>query len=61
MRLRPWSIRWSTVEQLDEMAAAAGLVVAERWGDFDGRPFTTDSERHVSVYRRSVPGGPRTG
>ena len=27
VRLRPWSIRWATTEQLDAMAAAAGLVV----------------------------------
>lgn len=50
VRLRPWAIRWSTVEQLDAMAAAAGLVVADRWGDVDRRPFTADSERHVSRY-----------
>ena len=52
VRLRPWSIRWATPEQLDEMAAAAG---------FDGRvtleptcrapPFTDDSTHHVTVYR----------
>lgn len=50
VRLRPWAIRWSTIEQLDAMAAAAGLVVADRWGDVDRRSFTTDSERHVSRY-----------
>jgi len=51
VRLRPWAIRWSTVEQLDEMAGRAGLVPHERWGDVDGRPFTTESERHVTIYR----------
>jgi hypothetical protein len=50
VRLRPWSIRWSTVEQLDAMAAAAGLDLAHRWADFDRSPFTADSPRHVSVY-----------
>ena len=50
VRLRPWAIRWSTVEQLDAMAAAAGLAPSERWGDVDGRPFTTDSERHLTIY-----------
>lgn len=57
IRLRPWAIHWSTVEQLDEMAADAGLAVADRWGDVDARPFTTDSERHVTSYRRTA----RTG
>ncbi len=52
VRLRPWAIRWSTVEQLDTMAASAGLVMADRWGDVDRRPFTTDSERHVSRYEK---------
>ena len=50
VRLRPWSIRWATVEQLDAMAAAAGLDLAHRWADFDRSPFTPESPRHVSVY-----------
>lgn len=51
VRLRPWSIRWATVGQLDGMAAAAGFHVAERWAGFDRSPFTPDSTRHVTVYR----------
>ncbi|MDO8363764.1 MAG: class I SAM-dependent methyltransferase [Actinomycetota bacterium] len=51
VRLRPWSIRWATPEQLDGMAAAAGLALAQRWEAFDGTPFTVDSPRHVSVYQ----------
>ena len=51
VRLRPWSIRWATPTQLDEMAAAAGLVLERRWGSFAGDEFVVDSERHVSVYR----------
>lgn len=50
VRLRPWSIRWATVEQLDAMAAAAGLDLAHRWAEFDRSPFTPESPRHVSVY-----------
>lgn len=53
VRLRPWSVRWVTVEQLDEMAASVGLALAERWEAFDRSPFTTNSTRHVSVYRKS--------
>lgn len=52
VRLRPWSIRWARPQELDEMAAAAGLTLVERWGDVTGAPFADDSTRHVSVYRR---------
>ncbi len=53
VRLRPWSIRWATPAQLDEMAATAGLHLTDRWGGFDRTPFDVDSARHVSIYRRS--------
>jgi SAM-dependent methyltransferase len=49
--LRPWSIRYATVPQLDAMASAAGLSLAERWGAVDRSPFD-GAQRHVSVYRR---------
>jgi SAM-dependent methyltransferase len=52
VRLRPWSIRWSTVAQLDAMATQAGFELAERWGGFDRAPFAAESARHVTVYRR---------
>jgi len=52
VRLRPWAIRWAEPEQLDEMAAGAGLTLTQRWGDYDRSPFETTSERHVSVYGR---------
>ncbi len=52
VRLRPWSIRWATPAQLDEMAALAGLSLDQRTCDMAGGPFTHDSTEHVSVYRR---------
>lgn len=52
VRLRPWSIRWSTPAQLDQMAARAGLQLEHRWADPSGTTFDAESERHVSVYRR---------
>ncbi len=52
VRLRPWSIRWATPEQLDDMATAAGLRLTERLGDMRATPFTDDSGHHVSIYRR---------
>jgi SAM-dependent methyltransferase len=56
VRLRPWSIRWATPPQLDAMATAAGLRLADRWADMAGAPFTDDSTQHVAVYRRVAPG-----
>ncbi len=50
VRLRPWSIRWATTQQLDEMAAAAGMALSDRWEAFDRTPFTSESERQVSVF-----------
>jgi SAM-dependent methyltransferase len=52
VRLRPWSIRWATPEQLDAMATAAGLRLDARFGDMTGTAFTDDSAHHVSIYRR---------
>ena len=54
VRLRPWSIRWATPEQLDAMATAAGLRLDVRYGDMTGTAFTDDSAQHVSIYRRSA-------
>ena len=51
VRIRPWAIRYATVEQLDAMAATAGFRVAERWEDAARTPFGVDSPRHVTVYR----------
>lgn len=57
VRLRPWSIRYATIPQLDAMAANAGLVLADRWADVSRARFTGE-ERHVSVYRRIGSEGP---
>jgi SAM-dependent methyltransferase len=52
VRLRPWSIRYSTPEQLDEYARAAELALELRWESFGRTVFDDESTRHVSVYRR---------
>jgi SAM-dependent methyltransferase len=54
VRLRPWAIRWSTPDQLDAMATAAGLYLVQRAADFTGTPFDGESVTHVSTYRRSA-------
>lgn len=64
VRLRPWAIRYATVEQLDEMAAVAGFRVIERWEDPSRSEFTAESPRHITVYgtnhRRVRPEGTPT-
>ena len=52
IKLRPWLLRWTSPDQLDELAATAGLTLVERYADWDEAPFVDDSEQHVSVYRR---------
>lgn len=53
-KLRPWLLRWTTPDQLDALAANAGLTLVERFGGWLGEPFDQDSENHVSVYQRVV-------
>jgi SAM-dependent methyltransferase len=38
--------------ECDLMAQLAGLELEQRLADWDGSPFTSDSERHVSVWRK---------
>jgi hypothetical protein len=52
VELIPVVIRFAWPAELDLMARLAGLTLHERWGGWDRRPFTADSERHVSVYGR---------
>lgn len=52
VELYPVVVRFVWPAELDLMARIAGLRLRERWGDWDGRPFTADSVRHVSVYGR---------
>jgi len=54
VRLRPWSIRWATPAQLDDMARAAGLQLVARWEDFGRAVFDPDSPRHVSVFAQDL-------
>jgi SAM-dependent methyltransferase len=53
IRLRPWLIRYAGPDELDAMAAAAGLDREDRWSDWGREPFSEDSPTHVSVYRRA--------
>lgn len=51
IRLRPWHIRYAPPAELDAMAAGAGLALAARSAGWRVEPFTSDSSRHVSIYR----------
>lgn len=51
VRLRPWAIKWATVDQLDAMAGAAGFDLESRFGSMAGDAFDDESTQHVTVYR----------
>ena len=38
--------------ELDLMAKLAGLALRDRWGDWNGEPFTRDSTKHISVWEK---------
>ncbi len=50
VRLRPWVLRYLAPDELDALAAEAGLELVERHGGWRGEPFTGASETHVSTY-----------
>ena len=49
-RLRPWVLRYATPQQLDALAAGAGLRLVERWRGWDRGPLGGGDPMHVSVY-----------
>ncbi len=48
--LSPISLRLAHPPEFDLMARIAGLRLRERWGGWNGEPFSATSWRHVSVY-----------
>lgn len=48
----PVAVRYLWPDEIDAMAADSGLQLSERYEWYDESPFTEDSPRHVSVYRR---------
>ncbi|MEO3927029.1 class I SAM-dependent methyltransferase [Micromonosporaceae bacterium B7E4] len=52
VHLKPFGMRYAWPEQIDQMAAQAGLRLADRYADWHRRPFDAESTSHVSVYRR---------
>jgi SAM-dependent methyltransferase len=49
-RMTSMPFRYAWPAELDLMAELAGLRLAERWEDWHRTPFTSESERHVSVW-----------
>ena len=47
----PFTITYSSPEEIDSMCAAAGLTLVYRYGSWQKTAFDDDSARHVSVYR----------
>lgn len=52
VRLRPWSIRYWTAEQMDLIAARHGLRAQRRGADGHWNPAGDDVHRYVTLYRR---------
>ncbi len=46
------AFRYAWPAELDLMARLAGLRLRDRWSTWDGKPFTSSSRTHVSVYER---------
>ena len=52
VRLRPWVLHYAAPDDLDALAAEAGLHLVERHAGWRGEPFTESSTAHVSTYAR---------
>lgn len=53
VRLYPIQIRYAWPSELDLMAQLAGLRLRERWSNWRREPFTSESQKHISVYERT--------
>jgi len=54
VRLYPIQIRYAWPSELDLMAQLAGLRLRHRWSDWQRSSFTSQSQKHVSVYERGT-------
>ena len=52
IRLRPWVLHYAGPDELDALAATAGLRRVERHAGWHGEPFTSSSDVHVTGYAR---------
>ena len=52
VRMYPWEMRYAWPSEMDLMAGLAGLRLRDRWSDWDRSPFTSASNKHISVYEK---------
>ncbi|GAA2331226.1 class I SAM-dependent methyltransferase [Dactylosporangium salmoneum] len=52
VRLKPFGMHYRWPEQIDELAAGAGLTLEARYANWHREPFGPGSRSHVSVYRK---------
>ncbi len=52
VRLQPFGMHYRWPEQIDELAAAAGLHLEARYATWQREPFGPDRKDHISVYRK---------
>lgn len=50
VRLYPVQIRYAWPAEIDLMAQLAGLQLRTRWGSWQKAPFTSESQKHISIY-----------
>ena len=51
VRLYPVQIRYAWPSELDLMAQLAGLRLRERWSSWQREPFSSESQKHISIYQ----------
>jgi len=54
VRVFPARLRWVSPDELDGLAAAAGLTLESRWSGWTREPCDESAVSHVSVWRASV-------
>jgi SAM-dependent methyltransferase len=47
--------RYAWPAEFDLMAELAGMTLRERWGGWKREPFTSESDKHVSVWEKPAP------
>jgi SAM-dependent methyltransferase len=52
IRLRPFVLHYAGPEEIDALAAEAGLVLVDRHAGWRAEPYSLSSESHVSSYAR---------
>ncbi len=56
VHLSPFAMRYLWPEQIDDLAAQAGLTLSARYADWQRTPFTPASPDHISVYVSDLEG-----